>query len=395
MAYIDERLFNIIDRVQSNTELANIVPGTNIFSILEANGYEFSKIENAFNAQVSRNNLLTASGSDLDAIAYNIFGIKRMGAIVPTVSAETKLIKLYTSSSFGSINSGQDIVIAPGDIVMEGATAQGFWKFSNYETITLKSSDKEMFVAVRLILGPANIIPANTIIIHNFRGYSDSANGTLLVTNVAVIATGRPAETDENFRFRVSKALAAFTKTNFYGVHGAVTELPGVANARIGNASNGGGTTSIYIESISPQASTDLISKATSVLSETLPPWVNYSVSGPNYIGVTLVGTGSLFSQNDNTFSNKQSIIYDISSYINNFGVGAFDVLGLEDYILSRNRTLRSFTITSASIITGENDLRKYTTLDLTDDLTRIKFISYDEKLLVEPVTDAILIGLT
>lgn len=388
MATVEDKIQRILSRLETNTSLKNLVPGTTMHSLVEATAFENMKVENAQELLDMRNSISLAVGRDLDEIGEKVFGIQRRESIAPTISSNMKLLKFYVSSgTFGTINSGNGIVVQAGT-VLEGAIPGGYIKFATKDEITLPYDAAELYISAILISGPYDIIPAGSIAKHDVKTYTDVANGTLLVTNIGVVATGMPAESDDNYRYRITTALKSFAKSNYFGVHEAITALPGISDVSIYSANAGGGTFTVFVKSISPIATQQLLDDVKKVIYQCVPPWASFTVIGPAYIGlkvdilVTVTNLSSISNQNQL----KQQIISTVSSFINNVPSRGFDISEIENIVIASNPNITNASLVTASIYRGET-FRESTPVDLTDATSRYISISGSDKLISELVT--------
>lgn len=388
MATVEDKIQRIVSRLETNTSLKNLVPGTTMHSLVESSALENMKVENAQELIDMRNSISLAIGSDLDAIGEKVFGVKRRESIAPTISANMKILKFYVASgTFGAINSTKSIVVQAGTI-LEGATPAGYIRFATEEEITLPYDKSEYFINATLISGPYDIIPASCIIQNDVKTYTDVANKSLLVTNTSVIATGMPSESDDNYRYRITTALPSFVKSNYFGVHETITALPGISDISVNSANGGGGTFSVFVRSISPIADSTLLSDVQKVVYQCVPPWANYNIAGPSYIGlkvslqVTVTSLSSIANQNQLI----QQIITTVSSFINNVPSRAFDIKEIENIVIASNTNITNASLVTATIFRGET-FREATIVDLTNVNSRYISISTSDKLVSELVT--------
>ena len=395
MATIDDKIQRIIARLEANTSLKNMVPASTMYSLVEASAMENMKVESTQELLDMQRSISRAVGSDLDNIGSSIFGVSRRDSIAPTVTAGMKLIKFYVmSGTFGSINNGQDISVQGGTIV-EGATTSGYLKFAISPAITLPASASEFYVDADLISGPYDIIPANSLIKHDCTTYAGLANSSLLVTNPNVIATGMPQESDDNYRYRISTALQSFVKSNYFGIHDLVTGIPGVSDISIFSADNGGGTFTVYVKSISPVMSSQLLSDVQTAIYQNVPPWVNFIVTGPSYVGlkINITVTTSNLSQIGSQDIFKQQIINAISSYVNNIQTSSFDVQDIQGVVIASNPNITNAVLSAVTVYKGET-FRASMSIDLTDSVSRYITIAANEEVVIEPIASAITVSL-
>lgn len=395
MATVEDKIQRIIKTLESNTSLKNLVPGTTMHSLVEASAFENMKVETAKELMEVRQSIVLAGGSDLDHIGEKIFGIQRRESISPVISKDMKLLKFYVSSgTFGSINNGEDILVKTGTVI-EGAIPDGYLKFATRADTILPRGASEQFISAELIAGPYEVIPANSLVAHSVRNYAGIANNSLKVTNVETVATGMPPEGDDNYRYRISTALKNFVKTNYFGIHEAVTALPGISDVAIYPADNGGGTFTVYVKSINPSASAKLLDDVKKVIYQNVPPWVNFSIIGPSYVGVKLAITATVKNLDSipNQDNIRQQIVNEVSSYINNIKYASYDIKAVENIVIGSNPSIYSATLTSATIYRGET-FRAAKAIDLEDSASRLISLGGNEELIIEPIRNAVLVSL-
>ena len=106
--------------------------------------------------------------------------------------------------TFGSINSGQDIVVPAVQIY---TAAQNGPVYVAGAVTCPAAASSQPFSAQSLYSGGAGNAPAGIFSLHNFTNYTESAYGSLLVTNNYGIVSGADAEDDDNYRYRIRLKL--------------------------------------------------------------------------------------------------------------------------------------------------------------------------------------------
>lgn len=394
MATYQEKLDRITNTLVSRTGLTNIVPGSIAGQLGQSIAFEQMNLENELETDSIKNSLLLAKGRDLDKIGSDFFGTRRRPQIRTSITGSMKLLKFYVATgTFGSINSNNDMLVPQGTII-EGKLDLILVRFRLTKDTILPAAANEVFISAELIQGPNNPLPSRTLNKHYFSAYSKSLNNLLLVTNTSVVATGRPEETDENFRYRLVKSFSAFTKTNTDGISEVVNSVPGVSFSHIDQSSNGGGTFAIYVQGMSPVTSDEVLMDVEFALNGQLGPWVNYNVAKMNYIGLVMslnviTSNPSYYVANAAFIANIQDIV---SSYINNFFGTECEINLLLTEIRNSNRDITAITFNSVDVFSGINVNRASYRINFAGEPAPVISLSPIEKIIIEPIQNSILV---
>src|SRR5438876_130037 len=124
------------------------------------------------------------------------------------------------------------------------------------DPVTLAAGDCRAFFSARsLAPGSVGNAPAGVFNRHNFTGYTDSRFGTLLVTNNFGLVGGRDAESDDDYRFRLSLKVQSSAGANEAALRLELLEIPGIQDVVFERQA---GAFIVYIYGISPNVSPDL-----------------------------------------------------------------------------------------------------------------------------------------
>ena len=133
-----------------------------------------------------------ATDTSLDLIG-EIFGVPRLNQQTASVDISEQNFSWYVRhGSFGSINSGKDIVIPSGVRIYTAAQSGPVYVAGAIPLPAGASS--QFFTATSLYSGAAGNAPSGIFALHNFTNYTESRYGSLLVTNNYGIVGGRDAE---------------------------------------------------------------------------------------------------------------------------------------------------------------------------------------------------------
>lgn len=396
MATYTDKLERIKKNIQERTGLSNLVPGSKAFQFIEATSFEAMQLEYKMEEYTRRVSILTATGQDLDNIGNKVVGVSRLGEVVPFVTASMKAVKFYVASGvFGDINKDTagnpvDIVIPEG-VIIEGSLNGSFIKLRVSKQAVLLTTESEAYINAEYIQGSISAIPTGIINSHNFSNYSQAINKRLLVANPVPIGSGREKESDENYRYRIVNNPKAIARTTYQGIYEAAITTSGVSNAFIEQASNGGGTFTVYVQGTTPITADEVVDEVNLKLSDIVGPWVVYNVKKPNYIGVSLSITVDTFGTLTNPAAVQAKIKALISDQINNFYGTEFFLESILRTAISAHANISAASFDYLHIYSGAGEERGYIEIDTVEDQNPTLYFNSKEKLIVEPIANAII----
>lgn len=391
MATVEDKIKRVKDKLEGRTGLSNLIPGTKAYQFIEAISYEHMQLEYISEENDRKRSLAKSKERELDAIGTEFFGLHRLGEIPPYISSSMKCIKFYVSTgTFGDINNGEDIIVPEG-VTIVGTFANSYFKFRVSEYTILDKNTQEKYVSADLVQGPLSAIPSNVLTTHDLTNYALSSNNLLKVTNSTPVNSGRSVESDENFRYRIVNSPKAAPQTTVPAFHSLATEIPGVSNVFIEQASNGGGTFTIYVQGITPITGDDVVQRVKDAAQIHLSPWVvNYTITKPNYIGIScdlnVVTKGAL------TDTISRNIKNAIASLINNIYGESFHVNTILATAVRSNPDIMDVSFNSVFVHSGKDELRTYYEVDFTQNSDPVIYTSNYEKFVTEPIANAIIV---
>lgn len=392
MADYQDKLSRAIKILSDRTSLANIVPGTISHQIAESIAFESYIAETKIEEDSKKKSISDATGIDLTIIG-DFFGVERLPSMPAYISESMRTLKFYVSGNrtFGEINNGSDIIIPEGTLISAPNTKTSFvFKLDN--DYVLLSNTTEQYVGATLIQGINEPIPSRALTEHDFTNYYDYINGSLLVTNLSTIASGREEESDDNYRYRLKNALRAFNQSTNDGVYEVARSVPGVSNIYIDQASNGGGSFSVYVQGITPITGDEIVNNVkTALMQECVSPWVNISVTKPNYIGLQLSFIITLNDPSELTsyIPLTSKITNEVSYYINNFYDYTLYLNDITKLIINMDVRITDVEFSLIRVYRGTENYRVYEDIDLSTVNPRIEILPI-EKIIVEPISNSI-----
>jgi len=165
----------------SATGIRQLAPGGKARAFCDIFANELAGLESRQFANIAQSLLPFATDTSLDLIG-EIFGVPRLAQATAGVDISDQNFEWYVrNGTFGSINSGQDIGI-PAGVQIYTAAQNGPVYLATAVTCPAAAS-VQYFSATSLYSGAAGNAPAGIFALHNFTNYTESAYGSLLVTN--------------------------------------------------------------------------------------------------------------------------------------------------------------------------------------------------------------------
>jgi uncharacterized phage protein gp47/JayE len=335
-----------LDFMRANTALTSVGPGSKYRALLEIMKQELGEAYSTFDINQAIGFIYGASDKYLDYIG-DMFGMQRFSATRVEISAASKIIKFYVPSgyTFGGINSGNDITIPAGTTIYGYKNDTTIEYYVSEDTVLPKDKN-EIYVAAKSAGSGASFnIPSGILIYHKFTDYTETAKGLLLVTNISSIESGLDAESDDNFRYRIINHYLSSQNANEVALRMAVLEVPGVADVRYFNNSQGLGTATIVIKSIVLPMPSDLPDKVLANVEKKASAGIKVIIEKPVeiYFSFDIKITYTRPLSIDERVSLQSGLNAYIGDYINNLDVGeSFSINTLANDIISYSPLIKT-----------------------------------------------------
>ena len=265
---------DILNDIYNNSNIRERSPGSNTRALAEAVANKIEDVWDKFDANMAHAFLDGAQGRYLDYFG-EMFGLSRIGEKAAIVGPNDDIIK------FSRASGGSTVVIPQGTIVSTLANEQGVSYITTAE-VSLTGAALSVYAPARSRLsGVRGNIGKGALTHHN-------ADASLSVTNETSILTGNGLESDENFRFRISKQVFSAETGNFTAIRIACLSVPGVADVVIIPFFRGVGTFEVLVKSISPSVSETLLENVRRNLYFTVAQGVSFNVRKPIEIGISM-----------------------------------------------------------------------------------------------------------
>lgn len=229
----------------SGTNITQTGPGSKARALLEIINAKLAGAYQYLDQQLAHSFLATATGEYLDLLG-DILACPRQEASYAHTEAGQENVRFYVRhGTFGDLNQGQDIIVPAGTIISTSDRDPNRQiQYRVREDTVLPAAANQAYVTVEAMLpGSLGTVNSRVLTVHNLRGYQT----TLLVENTAAINNGKDRESDESYRWRLSRRVIAAAAANETAVRLACLGVPGVADVVIRPYAQGAGSFDIYV----------------------------------------------------------------------------------------------------------------------------------------------------
>lgn len=352
-----ESVQDAIKYLINNTDITYFADGSIAKALVEANCLETSRLQQYVSSAFQNAFLSTATGVYLDLWGETL-GLPRIVDRKAVVFREDGAVRFYVNTgTLGSrlphpTNSGLGLIPINTIISNPSNTVE----FIVTEDVTFPVNSKSVYVTVAASeTGAAFNVGANQLTVH------DLGSTEVKVTNDIAITTGSDVESDDEYRYRLSRALTSKYGSNQAAVEVASISTPGVSRTEIIPYARGAGTFDVLLIPQGNRVTQTMIENTRRALDRVTAYGISFQVREPEYVSVkiTLEPVFSKSVTEAEKISLKQSIESSILAYISSIPLGGEliinqiraaalindkvkDVKLLELYINCRPRTLRN-----------------------------------------------------
>lgn len=352
MAYLDLQTDFIteqtLEQLAQRTNINFLSPGSKVRLTLDIINDKLGIQADQFDINTGQSFIRNASGVLLDFIG-EIFGVPRYVSRKSEISKEEKNFYFYTlENNFGDINLNQDVIIPAGTVRIyntDDSTIQKITYINTTQIVLPAGEQRVYFSAESEGFGAEYNAGANSLSRHNFKGYADSVNQSLLVTNSAAITYGENEESDENYRFRIQQQAIAGEAANFSAIRLALLGTPGISDVVRIKYPRGIGTADWLIKAVTPDVPQRLIDIAQEAISETQAEGLENLAKSPVIIGLQLIFSLTYRTQLEDNIKTqiKAEVRKNIINYVNNLGIGEKLIIDqLKKIILNSDNRIES-----------------------------------------------------
>jgi uncharacterized phage protein gp47/JayE len=334
--------------LQANSNITFFGSGSIAKILVETMAIEIESLYDSIDLNLSQTRLQTASGVFLDLIASQ-FGLSRFSGGMGSVQARDKVVRFFvtrgrlsdflggSSPTRGEIPAGTEIYSSTG-ITYEVTASAVFPATATSVWVSVAPSD----VAV----GTRANVPAGAMNRH-------SLNASVQVENIATLILGTNAETDDEYRLRISQHINARVSGSRTAVFQAAFSFPGVSDIRINNFRYGAGSFEILVIPSTARLPNNIIEHIRTEVSRIVPFGIRVEVRGPEIVPVNLVvsidmGEGGLGETKDLA---REQVKQEIRSYIGEIPMGGELILNrIRSIALQSNSAIKDINIQQLGI---------------------------------------------
>ena len=298
--------------MRANTSLTKVSSGTLVQSILRAINSKLAQNNAVLTTKLAQSFLSSASGDSLDLIGV-LFNTPRGGNVL---GARANIQKFYCTS--GTLDTLLGIVnpIPAGTILQ---SADGIIQYRLAVDLPFNTGDTQVFGSIEAIVaGSSSNIGAGVLVSHGL-----DVPG-LLTTNIESVDNGTDSQTDEEYRYILSKAVTAAEAANETSIRLAALSISGVADVRLVRYVHGIGTYGLIVIGTTPIVSTTVLQNTLSAITQVTAAGNFQTVRPPRYVGIEVGAT--LRFRSDTLDEDKDTIVEqvedEIYDYINNIPMG-------------------------------------------------------------------------
>ena len=287
-----------LQKLDQNTNITQMTPGGKARFFLETIGVEQAEQQTLFDQ-----NLLQAFVQYADGKFLDFFGdMLNLPRLEPShaVSNDDNFMFYVSNGTFGDLNGGLAFVIPAGTIVKTKAFAGAMVTpgLANQPVITYTTLQNSIcapdlsfiYVPVRATLeGKQASLPRNVLTQHEYSSYGLAQKELLRCTNQYAIDNGEERESDAAYRFRLLNIFKARTQAILAAIRIAALSIQGVSDILPVNAEQGPGSFSLYIKSVTPTTSPQLIEEVAISVGQVQSYGIRPFILAPNPIGLEFI----------------------------------------------------------------------------------------------------------
>ena len=293
-----EIISEALQQMNRQTNITQLAPGGKARFFLTTIAREQSRQQDVFDVNLLQPYIKYANGKFLDFFG-DMLNLPRIESTHAEASNSNEMFYVQ-SGTFGDINAGSPFTVPvgttistipfEGNTVTPGLERQPIIEYKTIRSVICEPDSSFVYFPIRAsVEGELSSVPRNTLVRHNFTSYSLSGDNLLKCTNKFAIDNGVDRERDESYRYRLSNIFAARNQAVYASIRLAALSVAGVADVVMIGSEQGPGTFALYIQSITPSVSPQLISSVSSSVSRVTSYGERPFISAPRTLGLEFV----------------------------------------------------------------------------------------------------------
>jgi len=352
-------LVNVLNSLKKDAGITAIYPGSIARAFAEAFTSEVADLYESLKFNITQNNLLTASGRNLDLIG-DLYGIQRKS--ISEYSSQER--QSYNIEFFIDKAHSSNITIPDGTLVYNDVsnfvTKQYSYKVVG-DIIIAQGNLKAYGRVEPTFTDNAYVAPVSSLTKHNF---FSPAGVIVFCNNPKEVYSNVNSESDSNYRRRIVASIKSKSIGTVESVRFAALSVRGVRDVRIREGSYGMGSCDVIVVPEHSSVLTTLPQNIITTINQVKPAGIRFNVRIAEKLNVGISYILRLPSSTSETLAagiRNQSSIF-VKRYLNSLSVGeSLSVSEIERQIKLSSDYIRGVVITEMSVDGREIPLVDYT----------------------------------
>lgn len=270
--------------LSKNTPVTYFSDGSIAKALVETNCLEISRLQDYVATSFQNAFLSSATGVYLDMWGETL-GLPRLKERRATALVEDGAVRFYILN--GTLGSKLPHPTNPGlGLIPAGTIVSNLTDSVNYlttEDVTFPVNSKSVYVSVSASgTGVGSNVGVNQLVVHNLN------NTEVKVINDTAITTGRDVESDEEYRYRLTRAMTSRYGSNLAAIEVASILSPGVSRAEILQYARGAGTFDVLLIPQGNRVTTTTKENTRRALEQVSAYGISFQVREPEYVPIKI-----------------------------------------------------------------------------------------------------------
>lgn len=345
-----------------NTNITYFSDGSIAKALVETNNLEISRLQEYVSSTFQNAFLSSATGIYLDMWGETL-GLPRIKDRRATAQIQDGAVRFYTTSgTLGSklphpTNPGLGL-IPLGTLISNPASTI---EFVVTEDVTFPVNAKSVFVPISASgTGSGYNVGVNQLTVSSLN------TSGVLVTNDVAIVTGKDTESDDEYRFRLSRAMTSRYGSNLAAIEVAALSNPSISRAEILQYSRGAGTFDVLLVPQGNRVTNTAKENVRKAIEQVAAYGISFNVREPEYVPIKV--TIQLTYKNGVTDAQKINVKGQVQaavlSYLASIPLGGELVIDQLRAAVLNNSSVKEMKIIELYIHCRPKTLRNYQLLE-------------------------------